>query len=189
MITSILAITFIICRSGESNLKRITQDDDYVQLRKIDQRFREEKIKISISAGHKNFKFCHDNSKDLVYIWTWSNKTDKKQESILYVVDLVDQGFYHIKNSQIKNNMVVESMLCSSGILIFTLVNQRGIWTRDHTKDEMFFDKIGNVHEVFISPYDPKSISLITEQNKIYLLNLTINKWSLLFENSTNPQW
>ncbi|KII71725.1 hypothetical protein RF11_08360 [Thelohanellus kitauei] len=145
------------------------------------------KISTFTSTSHTDFKVCHDKAENLIYVHT--SKTNEKSASAIYVIDLKENAESYLKNVESADGISVDKMFCQSGLLILSVVGEDKIWVRNQADDSMFRKDVGQNPQIFFSEEGAKDVALLTEDKKVYILDLEGNSWALLSEDAVSPQW
>ncbi|KII74974.1 hypothetical protein RF11_08306 [Thelohanellus kitauei] len=108
---------------------------------------------------------CHDEEKGLIYVFTSQYLINNTADFSLYLVELDKQRITRLIHGNKKHRGIVNHLICNSGILVFTIQDYSGIWTRYHEDAQIVYDNVGNVFEVLMSDDNPTDIALLTEDN------------------------
>ncbi|KII68884.1 hypothetical protein RF11_03788 [Thelohanellus kitauei] len=150
----------------------ITNNPDFIEILEMRQKIHKNHIKIFVSAYHKDTRICHDQTYNLIYIYTYRPEINHK-DSFLYLADLQNHKLYLISHDNIADRVELKDMYCHGGLLIYTLMGQRGIWTRYSSNKKIYYVEINGISD-FVTHDTSHHVALLSKDGEVRTLNPVI---------------
>ncbi|KII62531.1 hypothetical protein RF11_08014 [Thelohanellus kitauei] len=146
-------------------------------------------LKLKRSSGHNHFRTCHDSEYDLIYVYTYKSFPNKTSDTALYLLDLAKNTIHILLQDKKEYEIQMDKIFCHHGLLIFTMVDHDGIWTRNHSDNNIFYFEIGRLKEMVISDHNPNDVALLTEKSQLFILDMIKNKWNYIDDGIAKARW